>query len=121
MDNTCLRQRLLTYLKEHHQGMNKATQSKAIEKRFHVSGRNIRNIVHILRCEGNPICSDENGYYYATTKRELVGSIRQLDSRIRKIKQARDGLESAISNLKDADEHQVIKIWVLREKEVKVH
>lgn len=121
MDNACLRQRLLAYLKENHQGMNKAAQSQSIEKRFHVSGRSIRNIVHILRCEGNPICSDENGYYYAATKRELVGSIRQLDSRISKIKQARDGLELAISNVKDADEHQVIKIWVVCEKEVKVH
>gem|GEM_PF-741501 len=121
MDNTCLRQRLLTYLKEHHQGMNKAAQSKTVEKRFHVSGRNIRNIMHTLRCEGNPICSDENGYYYATTKQELMGSIRQLDSRISKIKQARDGLESTISNIEKANEHQVIKIWFVPEKEVKVH
>ena len=80
-----LNKRFLSHLKRNHTGAGRAVQSKGLELRFQMSGRKIRDIVNALRCEGHPICSDDGGYYYGANKHEVLGSIRQLNSRIEKI------------------------------------
>ncbi len=57
-----------------------------------MKGTEIRRIVNSLRCKGEPICSDLDGYYYADNQLEINATIAQLSSRIQKIAQARDGL-----------------------------
>lgn len=59
-----------------------------------MKGTEIRRIVNSLRCKGEPICSDLDGYYYADNQLEIKATIAQLSSRIQKIAQARDGLLS---------------------------
>ena len=59
-----------------------------------MKGTEIRRIVNSLRCKGEPICSDLDGYYYANNQLEIKATIAQLSSRIQKIAQARDGLLS---------------------------
>ena len=66
--------------------------SKMLETVFHVKGTEIRRMVNSLRCKGEPICSDLDGYYYADNQHEINATIAQLSSRIHKIAQARDGL-----------------------------
>jgi transcriptional regulator of NAD metabolism len=93
--------KLLSCLKRRHRGQDNAVKSSILEIRFNVSGRIIRDAVNILRCRGCPICSDENGYYYASNKAELAATIRQLNSRIGKIAKARDGLVRAARRYSD--------------------
>jgi biotin operon repressor len=85
-------QQLLTCLKRRHTGQRNAAKSPVLEKRFGVTGKNIREMVNALRCDGFPVCSDENGYYYAANEKELRDSIIQLSNRINGIAAARDGL-----------------------------
>ena len=59
-----------------------------------MKGTEIRRIVNSLRCKGEPISSDLDGYYYADNQLEIKATIAQLSSRIQKIAQARDGLLS---------------------------
>jgi hypothetical protein len=73
-----------------------------LEPRFGVSGREIRDIVNELRCGGHPICSDDSGYWYAANESELTATIRQLNSRIGKIAQARNGLLRAAAKYTDS-------------------
>lgn len=88
---------LLSYLKKHHNGADKAASSGVLEAAFAVTGREIRTAVNALRTGGEPICSDETGYYYAATEQELRHSILQLESRIGQIERAKRGLEKALS------------------------
>ena len=80
------------YLAKNFRGANNPVSSKTLETVFHVKGTEIRKMVNSLRCKGEPICSDLDGYYYADNQHEINATIAQLSSRIHKIAQARDGL-----------------------------
>ena len=82
------------YLAKNFRGAANPVSSKTLETIFHVKGTEIRRIVNSLRCKGEPICSDLDGYYYANNQLEIKATIAQLSSRIQKIAQARDGLLS---------------------------
>ncbi len=82
------------YLKAYHKGQRNAASSKKLEAVFNLNGKNIRIIINNLRCEGIPICSDKNGYYYAETLSELSATIAQLNSRIKKMSVAKNGLSN---------------------------
>lgn len=116
MEDVNITETVLAYLKKNHIGEKKAVQSRCLEKRFHVSNRNIRNIVNTLRCNGIPICSDENGYYYAADQNEVMRSIRQLNSRIGKIAEAKRGLMNSLSLFPDSSGQMELELWIIGEK-----
>jgi biotin operon repressor len=83
---------LCGYLQRHHTGRKNAASSKTLEAVFHIKGADIRKMVNTLRCAGIPVCSDTAGYYYAGTQEEVNTTIAQLNSRITKIANAKNGL-----------------------------
>ena len=83
---------LCRYLRTHHTGRQNAASSKTLEAVFHVKGAEIRKTVNALRCGGFPVCSDTAGYYYAATQAEVNTTVAQLNSRITKISNAKNGL-----------------------------
>ena len=89
---TNIEEALWEYLAKNFRGANNPVSSKTLETVFHVKGTEIRRLVNSLRCKGEPICSDLDGYYYADNQHEINATIAQLSSRIQKIAQARDGL-----------------------------
>ena len=117
MEHVNLNERLLSHLKRNHTGVGRAVQSKGLELRFQMSGRKIRDIVNALRCEGHPICSDDGGYYYGANRHEVIGSIRQLSSRVEKIAEAKNGLVDALSHYPDSNSSKQLQIWVVCVKE----
>lgn len=118
MDYVSIKEILLVYLKRYHTGKEKAVQSRGLENKFQVNSRNIRNIVNELRCEGYPICSDDNGYYYAANKEEILKSIYQLDSRMCKIAEAKNGLVNSLAFFSDSSGQLQLELWIVHEKEV---
>ena len=117
MEHVNIYEKFLRYLKRNHTGEGKAVQSKCLEMKLQISGRKIRDIVNALRCEGHPICSDDGGYYYAANRYEVSGSIRQLNSRIEKIAEAKDGLVRSLSLFPDSNSRKHLQIWVVCVKE----
>ncbi|KAF5031864.1 hypothetical protein DSECCO2_623330 [anaerobic digester metagenome] len=93
----------LIYMKEYHIGTSKAVPSAYLQSRFCISSRAVRKLVNQLRNDGNPICSGDNGYYYAADRKELLASIGQMTSRIREITKARRGLVKALEHFPDAN------------------
>ncbi|MEG1579530.1 MAG: hypothetical protein RR336_12275, partial [Oscillospiraceae bacterium] len=51
--------------------------------------------------DGEPICSDRSGYFYAVTEQEVNRSIRQLGNRIKSIAKAQRGLIAAAAKFVD--------------------
>ncbi len=100
----------LIYIKEYHQGKEKAVSSAYLQSRFSISSRTVRKIVNQLRNDGNPICSDENGYYYATDKGEVLNSVYQMTSRIKEIAKAKNGLVKSLQNFPDESGQLRLKI-----------
>lgn len=89
------------YLEKYHRGENNPISSKMLEVVFHIKGTEIRRLVNSLRCAGKPICSDAMGYFYGETPLEVKATIAQLNSRVRKIAQARDGLNKCLKEMEE--------------------
>lgn len=68
-----------------------------------INGPTIRQIVNASRANFIPIASDGNGYFIAETPGELDHTIAQLNSRIHKMIQAREGLKKAQRLMREAD------------------
>ena len=92
---------LAEYLHRYHTGETNAVTSRELERAFQMRGAELRREVNALRGDGIPICSFENGYYYAATAEELQSTIRQLRSRIAKIAFAERGLSRALEDYVD--------------------
>ena len=93
----------LIYMKEYHTGTSKAIPSAYLQNRFCISSRTVRKLVNQLRNDGNPICSGDEGYYYAADRKELLASIGQMTSRIREIAKAKRGLVKALEHFPDTN------------------
>jgi len=77
---------------KYRRGQECAASSKELEVAFHVKGAELRRAVNRLRCEGHPICSNANGYFYAVRQSEIAATIYQLSGRISRIAAAKNGL-----------------------------
>ena len=86
------------YLREFHRGKEKAVFSRELQHIFRLEGRNIRRNVAKLRQEGFPICSDENGYYYAESQTEINHTVGRLNCLVTAVSNARTGLLYATAN-----------------------
>ena len=69
---------LLKYLKKHCFGQRNAMGGEKLMKVFRISGTELRKLVHNLRVDGVPICSDRTGYFYPRTGGEVLATILQL-------------------------------------------
>ena len=87
-----IQSQVLAYLRKSHKGRKKAITSGKLESVFNIKGSEVRRIINELRCCGHPVCSDNTGYYFAGSKKELNETIAQLTGRAEKILSARDGL-----------------------------
>jgi len=59
-------------------------------------GAGLRHVINSLRQMGYPILSDTGGYWYATTKSELIENTEALRGRAVKILEAVRGMEKAV-------------------------
>lgn len=83
---------LCAYLKKYHTGKHNAVYSRELQRLFSLDGRNLRRKISSLRQDGHPICSDENGYYYAESQREINATVCRLNQQITMISNARTGM-----------------------------
>jgi biotin operon repressor len=83
---------ILFYLRDKHIGAENYATSAVIESVFGIGGPALRQIINKLRCDGQPVCSDVNGYYYAKNRNEINNTVTQLLSRTKKINDAAQGL-----------------------------
>lgn len=87
---TSEQQILLETLKRFHVGRHKSITSR--ELRHIGKPRDIRRMVHTLRVNGYPVCSGQEGYYYAANSDELEGTLKFLGSYLDNVQKARDGI-----------------------------
>lgn len=78
----------------------KPVSSNAITEALGIGGVAIRKAINKARCDGCPICSCGNGYYYSEDKNEIINTIQSLIGRTISVERAVNGL---LKNLKDID------------------
>lgn len=83
---------ICNYLEKHCIGRENAIFSSELEELFCTNGRGIRRYINSLRRDGFPICSDEKGYYYAESQKEIDETIKRLNSQMINMSGARNGM-----------------------------
>ena len=83
---------ICNYLKKYHTGKENAVFSRELERLFSMDGRTLRRKISSLRQDGHPICSDETGYNYAESQKEINATICRLNTLVTKISNARTGM-----------------------------
>lgn len=91
-----LEKKLLNYLKEACSGRERRVSGAELARVLHVSGSDLRRLIHRLRRRGIPIGSDRSGYFYAVNAGEVYATIRQLRQMANGLEQAIRGLEQAL-------------------------
>ena len=86
------------YIMEHSNGKKHPVCGSQIAKAYEVSGLEVRRLINVARCKGDPICSCSSGYYIASDRQEIQNTIDSLDSRIAAMSNARNGLQKSLSN-----------------------
>ena len=86
---------LLHYLKKHCPGRENAISGKQLKKMFRVREAELRKMVHNLRVEGIPVCSDRTGYFFPANAWEVIATIGHL-------RRMSDGMEQSIRGLERA-------------------
>lgn len=81
--------------------------STEISRSTNINGSTIRQIINKSRAKSIPIASDANGYFIAQTPDELAHTIAQINSRIHKMIQAREGLKKAQRLMKEENNNGI--------------
>ena len=87
------------YIALHSGGRKNPICGSRIARAFGTTGVEIRRLVNIARCNGEPICSNGKGYYIACSKEELESTINSLEGRIAVMRKARDGLTRKLQTM----------------------
>lgn len=87
---------LLEYLKKHCIGQQNALGGEKLMKVFRISGTELRKLVHNLRVDGTPICSDRTGYFYPANSGEVYTTILQLQRMELGLRMASSGMIRAM-------------------------
>ncbi len=74
-----------------------AIHSKTLERRYGISGAEIRSIIHQLRKEGKPVCSGSNGYFMPEGLIEARHTINHLRSRANSILEIARSIEDSFT------------------------
>lgn len=86
---------ILEYLRRFHTGRNKAIYSRELQQLFDLDGRSLRRKISRLRKDGYPICSDENGYFFASCQSEIDTTVFRLNDLEKQVARTRNALYGA--------------------------
>lgn len=73
--------------------------SQSLSKIFGISGSEVRKVINLARCNGEPICSCTKGYYYSESSNDIQKTINSLKHRIESIQSAISGLSNHLGGV----------------------
>lgn len=82
-------------------GQRRAIKSVELERSLHMSGTDLRKLINQLRRKSIPICSSQDGYFYAKTAGDIVRTIRKLEMMIQGLQAAVNGLTAALDQFEE--------------------
>lgn len=83
---------IVDYLREYHNKESKAIKGRSLCELFNLHSKQVRNLVSVMRQNGEPICSSNAGYWYSTDPQDLERTIKRLSEQVKNMSCAVDGL-----------------------------
>lgn len=89
--------RILRYLQYAHSGRDKAISARALSKQFGIRERGVREIIHELRVQHMPVCSDPAiGIWWPLDREDAKPAVDNLAKLFKPVREAKDGLEAGL-------------------------
>lgn len=85
------------YLKEYHTEENKAVKGRELCVLFNLTDKQLRNVVSLLRQEGEAVCSSSYGYWYSTNLEDIEKTLRRLEGQVKNMNISITGLKQALT------------------------
>ena len=92
---------IVNYLKKNCLSRAKAISGGDLSRMFGCNKRELRNKINFLRCQGNPICSGNEGYWYAGSKEDIADTIEYLTAWMK-------GMNKAVISLRRLLDNQMV-------------
>ena len=80
---------ILSTIKE--RNINEPIKMGEIASRYGISDRLVRDVIHELRLEGNPVCVDSIGYFWPKYNNEWDRTAQRLGSYVKRLQEVIDG------------------------------
>ena len=80
---------ILSTIKE--RNINEPIKMGEIASRYGISDRLVRDVIHELRLEGNPVCGDSKGYFWRKYRNEWDRTAQRLGSYVKRLQEVIDG------------------------------
>lgn len=87
---------LLEYLKEFHTTEGTAVKSRDLRALFNLTDKQVRNVVTVLRQNGEPVCSSSYGYWYSNDPEDINRTIHRLGAQVINMNVSIKGLKKAL-------------------------
>ena len=107
MSFTPFQSELYEILKKYHMGEANAVHSWRLEQFFNVDRSTLQRNINKLRAQHVPICSSNSGYFFAQTQDEIDRTLRRMNTSMKTMFQARDGLARSMS-----EQHKTIQLTI---------
>ena len=89
------------YLKEFHTEEIKAIKGRDLCVLFNLKDKQLRNIVTVLRQNGEAICSSSNGYWYSKDPEDLEKTIHRMGAQVVNMNYSIAGLQRILLEVQE--------------------
>jgi hypothetical protein len=83
---------IVEYLAEFHTTEDTAIKAKELRALFNLQDKQLRNVISVLRQNGEPICSSSNGYWYSKEPEDISKTIRRMEAQVLNMRHSIAGL-----------------------------
>lgn len=90
------KEKILIFIREFHYGCENPVSNRELQRIFHLTEDEIRSCIKTLRLNGQPICYNEFGYFYAQNNDDILKTVLHLKKMISGIEQSEMALFAAL-------------------------
>ena len=83
---------IVEYLAGYHSTEDTAIKARELRALFNLQDKQLRNVISVLRQNGEPICSSSNGYWYSQEPEDISKTIRRMEAQVLNMRHSIAGL-----------------------------
>lgn len=87
------------YLRDNHKTEREAIKGRDLCVLFNMKDKHLRNIVSVLRQDGEPICSSSNGYWYSKDPEDLEKTLHRMEAQVHNMNYSIAGLQRTLQEI----------------------
>lgn len=80
------------YLADFHTTEDTAIKARDLRVLYNLQDKQLRNVISVLRQNGEPICSSSNGYWYSKEPEDISKTIRRMEAQVLNMRHSITGL-----------------------------